>query len=352
MEKPLVVRKKVRGQGKKTYTYHYQSNGRQVTTQSQIDYLNGIRVPASYRDVTMSLKRGSKQLAQGVDGSGTRQYFYSSKFRAITTRNKYCNLINLGNKLVRIQRDIDKLLKKGLRIGGNGINDEVLNALALKIMFICNFRVGSLKGVRDHQTYGLTTINGKHIKIGGGQKTSPRPRGQKTSPRTQALIEFLGKKQQWNRCVVRDEVIVSLLRKLSRNYQKLGKGTSGASLLSWDGYKVTPRSLNNFLARYHPDITTKTWRTWYANLEFIKRINRVEVPEYKTHRKKIVDEIVKKVASDLHHTAAVSKRAYLMSELPKFYVDRPDEWEKMRNRTRASRGFLMSFLKKYCQNKK
>jgi len=348
MNKPLVIRHKNprKAGGKVNYTYNYKSNGRKVTSESQIKYLNNIKVPASYKNVVMSLKRDSKLLAQGIDGSGTKQYFYSPKFRAAKARNKYCNLIHLGNKLVRIQRDIDGLLKKGLRVGGNGINDEVLNALALKIMFICNFRVGSTKGVRDHQTYGLTTLNGKHVKIGGmigGAQTGAK------SPKTQALIEFLGKKQQWNRCVVRDEVIVTLLRKLSRNYQKLGKGSSVASLLSWDGYKVTPRSLNNFLARYHPDITTKTWRTWYANLEFIKRINRIEVPEYKTYRKKLVDEIVKKVANDLHHTPAVSKRAYLMTELPKFYIDNPEEWESMRNRTRSARGFLMSFLKNYCQ---
>jgi DNA topoisomerase-1 len=353
MEKPIVIRKKnTRKAGDKvSYTYYYQTNGRKVTTQSQIDYLDGIKVPASYQDVVMSLKRGGKLLAQGVDGSGTKQYFYSSKFRAAKTKNKNCNLIHLGNKLVRIQRDIDLLLKKGLRIDGNGINDEVLNALALKIMFICNFRVGSTKGVREHQTYGLTTLNGKHVKIGGSSYLQ-KGGAKSGSPKTQALIEFLGKKQQWNRCVVQDEVIVGLLRKLSRNYQKLGRGGSGTSLLSWDGYKVTPRSLNNFLARYHPDITTKTWRTWYANLEFIKRINRIEIPEYKTYRKKLVDEIVIKVASNLHHTPAVSKRAYLMSELPKFYMERPDEWEKTRNRTRTARGFLMSFLKNYCQKSK
>ena len=319
-----------KGPGKVGFQYYYLSNGRKLKDKTKIEHLNTIKVPKSYKNVVMSLKKGGKLVAQGVDGSGTKQYFYSEKYREKKTRNKYCNLIHLATKLPHIQRDIDKLLKKGLK--GGEIDSEVLNALALKIMFICNFRVGSLKGVKEYHTYGLTTMNGGHVKL----------------DKTQAMIEFLGKKQQWNRCVVGDGMIVGLLKKLSRNYKNLGKGNSRAALLSWEGSKVTPRSLNDFLGSYHPDITTKTWRTWYANLEFIKRINRVEIPDTKTYRKKLVDEVVKKVANDLHHTPAVSKKAYLMSELPKFYIDKPDNWTKMRNRTRASKGFLVSFLKNYC----
>tara|TARA_R100001163_G_scaffold64213_2_gene57928 strand:+ start:1925 stop:3238 length:1314 start_codon:yes stop_codon:yes gene_type:complete len=304
------------------YKYYHHGTSRQVTDRKLIDKLNNIKIPATYDDVTVTDKPVNGLEGTGYDGTGRKQYFYSKNHLEEARKEKYSNLIFLGMNLPKINSDIEKLLKK------KSPDVDSLSAMALKIMLMCNFRVGSQNNEKKYGTYGLTTLTTEHI----------------TFKNDTAIIKFNGKKQQLNECTIKDKAIVNMLKKLV-NHNKSTKSKK-KYVFSWDGDRASPESLNDFLGGYHPDITTKTWRTWFANIRYISLMRREkENPESKSARKKISNQVVKKVAEELHHTPAICKKNYLMTELTDLYVDNPSRW-KLGSKQKPDI-FFTNFLKSY-----
>jgi DNA topoisomerase IB len=276
--------------------------------------------------------------ATGLDSSQQKQYFYSETHKKRAAQEKYCGLIQLGKKLPTILRDINGFLQRG---NDGDIDQNVMDALALRVMILCNFRVGNEKNLRKYNTYGLTTITKDHVHFGGA-----------STPKS-IRIKFNGKKQQVNECVIKDKKTIDFLKKLTQHRGKLDK-SSHQSLFTWHGFSVTPDSLNTFLYKYSPGITTKTWRTWFANIQYINQINSLPNDtsnDTKTARLKQSNTIIKDIAKDLHHTVAINKRNYLMKELIDLYVHEPQKWNKLKHgsgKQSSTEQFFLSFLKSYC----
>lgn len=320
---PYYDRKVVRRTPKVVYRYFYGGTDRSVTDSDLIHQLAQIKVPATYTRVVIT--PGKKVEAIGYDGTGKKQYFYSDHHQERARKNKYRSLVFLGLNLGKIMKDVDHLV-------GQKINQDVLDAIAIRVMLLCNFRVGSDYNEKRYQTYGLSTLKLKHIKL--------KPKG--------IEISFNGKKQQLNKCELADRKTVMAVRKLYRHNQERGE----EYLFTYEDLRVSPESLNEFLSSYHPEITTKTWRTWYANIRYLGLLQTVvdeigegNLPETKTKRKTLNNRIVKEVADELHHTPAVCKRNYLMSELSDSLVEHPRKFTNLLNYKSNPNDFFMDFIK-------
>lgn len=320
----------VRRKPKVSYKYFYEKSNREVKDLNLLKKLNSVIVPHTYTNVCIYPSNKDLQ-ATGNDGTGRKQYFYSKEHKETVEQEKFCNLIYLGKKLPQILKDMDSLLSKGQR--GN-VDQNVIDALALKIMITCNFRVGNNNNRRKYQTYGLTTMTRNHLRFENSGKV--------------AHIKFPGKKQQTNECFIKDIRTVNFLKKIASYQSKLEK-TDYRPILTWNGFKVTPESLNGFLSNYHPEITTKTWRTWFANITYIEKATQIQLAETKTARKRQSNAIIKEIASDLHHTVAINKKNYLNKELTELFVEHPEIWENLKKKKRSSNQFLLLFLQSYCK---
>jgi DNA topoisomerase-1 len=319
-------RKVVARKPKYKYKYHGLKNGKEVTDPKLIEELNNIKIPGTYTNVILTNRPAENGLeATGYDGTGRKQYFYNKKHLADSRKEKYQNLIFLGMNLPKIIKDIDTLRSKSKP------DNDSLNAMALLIMMKCNFRVGSLNNQKKYGTYGLSTLTTDHVKFHKGGVT----------------IKFNGKKQQVNENFLDDKEIVAMLKKLVSHNKKNTSSSSGSAsyLFSWNGTRVTPDTLNVFLGKYHPDITTKTWRTWFANTRYLKLMRNEDIPESKTLRKRISNQVVKIVAEELHHTPAICKKNYLMTELIDLYVENPEKWKSSKSQNPDL--FFTDFLKSH-----
>ena len=323
-----------------TYTYIDLDTGDQVSDQGVLRHLKKVKVPPTYTSVILCPDPRNDLVGQAVDGKGKLQYFYSEKHRAESNREKNCNLIHFGGQIEDIMSDIGEILEDWEN--GVAMQDKLaLHALALRIMTLCHFRPGSSKNIRKNGTYGLTTLGSEHLEFLGAD-----------SPRERVRITFSGKKSQVNSCVIQDPFTIGFLRALNKHKGKLGNGSrSRAKLLDFPGRgpSVTPSSLNDFLQEYHPSITTKTWRTWFANISYIQKQNEIGIiPETIRSRQILSNNIIRTIAEELHHTLAVNKRNYLIPELEALFVRHPDYWMVMSDQYPDSKDFLMAFLSDYC----
>lgn len=317
---------------------YYNGHHKLVTNSKIIEKLNEIKVPASYTNVILYPKNVKKLIAVANDGTGKKQYFYSKIHTENASRKKICNLLHLGKVLPKILADIDSLLAMDVNKSRLNITQDVLDALALKVMIRCNFRVGCDNNLRKYETYGLTTLNINHVKYHSESKS--------------LTIKFIGKKHQLNECTIKDIGLVKLLLYLKRTHQREGGCNCHTDnehfLFKHKNGRVTPDTLNSFLSKYHPIITTKIWRTWFANIEFIEKINKQAIPESKMARHKIVGQIIKDNSTELHHTVAIHKKNYLTKELPLLYIDSPTSWHGLHKKYKTSYSFLINFLRSYC----
>lgn len=308
--------------------YYDKATGKRAIGPDLLKTLNDVKIPKTYTNVVICPHPENNLLAQAVDGKGQLQYFYSDKHKVEATRSKNCNLIHFGRIYNNILQDVRKILETEVQ---NGIKNPelLLHALALRIMTLCHFRPGGTKNLRDNGTYGLTTMEWQHyLQSGNASK-----------------ISFRGKKNQINTCVIRDPVARSLLSNLNKNEIDLNK-----PILSHNGAVVTPKSLNDFLHNYHPSVTTKTWRTWFANLSYVDKINALGiVPGTERDRKILSNRVIRTVAEELHHTLAVNKRNYLIKELEELFINDPERWLGLTLNTEDSKDFLLSFLGDYCE---
>jgi len=69
------------------------------------------------------------------------------------------------------------------------------------------------------------------------------------------------------------------------------------------------------------NFTAKNFRTWSANIEFISEILKEDIVKTETKKKKIVTEVLKKVADKLHNTPSVCKNNYIDPYLIDTYMN-------------------------------
>ena len=168
-------------------------------------------------------------------------------------------------------------------------------ATILRFVIDCSFRVGNEKYTKDNNSYGVTTLEARHVQTKGSE----------------IKISFIGKKGVHNQCVFKNKKLSKNLRNKKRTLKpkdRLFRYRKGTHY-----YNVRPSDVNRYLRKFG-DFTTKNFRTWTANIELINQL--MKHPEIfanisETQTKRIVNECIDKVAHKLHNTRAVCKSNYL-----------------------------------------
>lgn len=323
-----VYRKVVRhiSQYNKVYAYTT-SNGNKVTNQNTIEYIKSLKIPPAYTDVKINLNKNAKLLVTGYDVKGKKQYIYNQKWVEKRSQNKFCNMLVLGQKLPKINRDINRLLDTRIN------TKEKMIAVMIKIIMHCHFRIGNSIGKDVYNSFGVSTLSGSHIVQRGNQ----------------VVIDFRGKRGVQNTCIIRDKNLAKILLELKRRAKNKNE-----QIFHYNGDNnrkiyVTSQDVNNFLKQYG-NITTKDFRTWYANVYFISATDKLgAIPNTITNRKKNVREAIKIIADKLHHTVAICKKKYIDNNLIDLYIEHPIKYKRnvLDNYTNAENAFI-KYMKLKC----
>lgn len=287
--------RKISSQKNKKFTHrYYDKNLNPITFKSIEIYLEGLYIPPAYDDVEINKNKNSKILAIGYDEKDRPQYIYNKNFVKKQNKKKFEKLIEFGYNYKKIFNKINR----DLNSNEESKNKEI--ATILKIIIDCNFRIGNDKYTKDNNSYGVSTLENKHIVERNGQ----------------VIINFIGKKGVENECVVKDRKIKASLKKKKSEKKKrifsYKKNNRNYNIQSTDVNKYL-KDLGNF--------TTKNFRTWNANLELIKALLNHDIDS-----KNVLKECIAGVAFKLHHTPSICKKNYLEPKLMDFYKDYPDEF--------------------------
>jgi DNA topoisomerase I len=283
--------------GSKGRFRYLDSRGNRIEDPAKLERIEKLVIPPAWRDVWISPRPNAKLQATGVDKAGRRQYLYHPEFRAAQEQAKFDRLILFAEKLPELRQAM------GEHMTLEPFHRDRISAVAVRLINLTWFRVGSERYARDSRTYGVTTLTKSHVSVRGKTVT----------------FRFRAKHKVQVRTALVDTEMASSIRDL------LGL-PGGRRLFRYelDGelYMLNGRRLNEYIQRYMGDeFSAKDFRTWGGTLHAAIALAEHGPAETETAQKRVVAAVMRSVADRLGNTPAVTRASYVSPSVIEQYLD-------------------------------
>jgi len=286
-----------RRKGRKGNFRYVDARGKKITDAEKVKRIEELVIPPAWKDVWISPRPKAKLQATGVDRAGRRQYLYHPEFRAQQEQAKFDNLVRFAERLPDLRKAMSK------HIGGEPLSAEWTCAVAIRLINMGWFRVGTERYARTTRTFGITTLRKSHVSI----------RGSRIS------FKYRGKHRVLVRTAVADPELAAALKTL--------RDLPGGGRLFRYEYEgsysnLTGARLNEYIRQYMgEEFTAKDFRTWGGTLLAAIALAEKGVPETETEGKRKVAAVARIVGDKLGNTPAVARSSYISPAVVEQYLD-------------------------------
>lgn len=281
--------------GRKGAFRYIDARGRLIGDPAQIERIERLAIPPAWRNVWISPRANAKLQATGIDSAGRKQYVYHVDYRAAQEQAKFDRLIRFAEQLPALRAAMAE------HLDNDELDRDRVSAIALLLINLGWFRIGSDRHARESQTYGITTLTKRHLSV----------KGKRIS------LQFTGKQKIEVRTSLIDDELAAALRVLLE--------VPGARVFRYrregELYNLTGGRLNEYVKKHlGPEFTAKDFRTWggtlVAAIAFAERARREASPA-----KRSVTAVMRRVAEQLGNTPAVARASYVSPAVVEQYLD-------------------------------
>lgn len=261
--------------------------GETITDESVLERIKALVIPPAWKDVWICADERGHIQAVGTDAAGRRQYHYHDAWRARRDREKFKRLPEFAAAIARARDALEADLKlKGL------VRERVM-ACSIRLLDIGMFRVGSDMYAEENDSYGLATLEKRHVRVRRGE----------------LQFDYVAKGGQKRSQTVADAMVlptvVALKRRRGKPRDPLLAYRSGPN--SW--HDVSAEDINSWMKDLVGlEYSAKDFRTWNGTVLAAMRLaGRHEAKD----RSKAVTAAIKEVADILGNTPAVCRASYV-----------------------------------------
>jgi DNA topoisomerase I len=261
-----------------------------------VERIRALVIPPAWEDVWVSPAPNGHIQAVGTDAAGRRQYLYHEEWRRRRDAEKFDRVLVMAKALPRARkRFLDDL-------GDGALSSASVLATSVRLIDVGYFRIGSDVYADEHGSYGLTTLERRHVRRRGDLM----------------VFSFTGKSGVEHVVEVDDPLLVEVIGRLRR------RRGGGDRLLAWKNgtrwRSVDAKDVNDYLREvFDAEVTAKDFRTWHATvlaaaaLAAADRLPGVEPKELltKTARRRAVRAAIVEVAEYLGNTPAIARKSYV-----------------------------------------
>jgi DNA topoisomerase I len=277
---------------------YYDSRGRRISDPAKLARIEALAIPPAWRDVWISPRAAAKLQATGEDAAGRRQYLYHPEHRAEQEEAKFARLIRFAEVLPAFRSAMAD------HIEHETYDRERVSAVAIRLINLGWFRVGSDRYARSSRTYGVTTLQKRHVEVKRGGKMQFR---------------FTAKAGAKVRTTLVDHELADAVRDL---LALPGGGRLFRYIWEGDVYNLTDKRLNDYVKIYlGENFTAKDFRTWGGTLLAAVYLAERGVAETETEAKRAVAAAMRRVAERLGNTPAVTRASYVSPAVVDQYLD-------------------------------
>lgn len=284
--------------GSKSKGFFYaDSAGKKITGEDALERIKTLVIPPAWRHVRISPSASSRIQAVGMDTTGRIQYLYHLKFSEKQQRKKFAKIEKFGEHLPRFRAVTNE------HISLDGFPREKVLAVMMRLINSLYIRVGTEKSAHHYRTYGITTLQNKHLEIKRGG---------------QLVFDFVGKSHIKHRKVLVDEELAGLMKEL----KQLGAARKLFHYLDDDGKarSIKPADINSYIKEATaPEFSSKDFRTWGGTLLAATALADLGKADEERDIKSNIVKAVKTVAEQLGNTPTVCRASYVHPMVLKAY---------------------------------
>lgn len=263
------------------------ADGARVRDKSVLNRIRMLAIPPAWTDVWICPQGTGHIQATGRDVKGRKQYRYHDDWSSSRSENKFDRLPAFARALPRLRARVEQDL------GSRGPSREKVLATAVRLLEITLIRVGNKEYARTNRSYGLTTLNKRHLEVDGAALS----------------FAFRGKSGVDHKVSVRDRRLAAVVRALrdlpGQQLFKYRDEEGGLVAIGSDDVNAYIRDAMG------EQFSAKDFRTWAGTVSAARALRDMEAPTSPTDAKKKITVCVKAVAGLLGNTPTVCRSSYV-----------------------------------------
>ena len=262
-------------------------DGQPIRDARTLDRIRALAIPPAWTEVWICPRANGHIQATGRDARGRKQYRYHADWTRHAAGHKFDRLPDFARRLPKLRACVEHDLSRH-----GPCRDKVL-ATAVRLLEITLIRVGNTEYARQNRSFGLTTLNKRHLEVDGAALT----------------FEFRGKSGKDHRVSVHD-------RRLARAMRTL-EGLPGQHLFKYrdaegDLHPVTSDDVNAYIRdAMGEQFSAKDFRTWAGTVSAARALRDTEPPTSAADARRKTTACIRAVAGLLGNTPAVCRAAYV-----------------------------------------
>lgn len=254
----------------------------------QVERVRSLAIPPAWREVWICPWPNGHIQAVGTDDAGRRQYLYHPEWRVKRDKQKFDRVLRAAERMPEAREAIRRDL------GLEKMPLERANAVAVRLLDLGYFRIGSDVYADTNGSFGLTTLRKHHVRRQG-----------------QVLrFRFVGKSGVEHSIDIDDVEVLDALDTMRR--RRGGSERLLAYQLRRSWHDLDGPTVNEYLGSLFDDLTAKDFRTWHATVIAAAALAASDEPgDTKRSRQKAVRAAVTEVSDYLGNTPTMAKSSYV-----------------------------------------
>jgi DNA topoisomerase I len=287
------IRRVRRGRGFR----YFDPSGKPLRDPKQLARIRSLVIPPAWTKVAICPSPNGHLQAVGVDARGRRQYRYHPRYRAVRDRAKFSRMLAFGAVMALIRRRVEQELKRP------GLSKEKVLATVVRLLETSFIRVGNDEYARENDSFGLTTLKNRHVRIAGAT----------------LRFHFRGKSGQDQTVELTDRRLATIVRRC----QEL-PGYELFEYIGADGKvcAVESADVNRYIREIAGgEFTAKDFRTWAGTLLAVRELAAAGGSRNERQARKVVVGAIKGVAAELGNRPATCRKYYVHPAILDAYMD-------------------------------
>jgi DNA topoisomerase-1 len=271
--------------------------GKVIRKSSVLARIRALAIPPAWKDVWICADPRGHLQATGRDARGRKQYRYHPDWRATRDGNKFDRMQAFAAALPTIRARTAADLRRP------GLPREKVLATVVQLLEKSLIRVGNEEYAKSNRSFGLTTLQDKHVAVKGGSMR----------------FEFRGKSGKRHSIGVNDRRLASIVKQC--------RDLPGQDLFQYiddDGVRqdVNSADVNAYLKEITgQDFTAKDFRTWSGTVLAAAALRELDEARSTAQARKNVLNAIEAVAGMLGNTRSVCRKSYIHPAILDSYID-------------------------------
>jgi DNA topoisomerase-1 len=271
-------------------------SGRRIKDPRTKARIKSLAIPPAWSDVWICPRASGHIQATGRDARGRKQYRYHPEWQKSRDETKFTKIVAFAKALPRLRKRLRQHMSR------RRLDREKVLATVVTLLELTLIRVGNEEYARSNGSFGLTTLQDRHV----------------TFSKDQTRFRFRGKSGKVWRLSLSDRRIARTMR--------CCQDLPGQHLFQYENadgiHAVTSEEINAYLREITgEDISAKDFRTWAGTVRAAVALCEFEAVDSEAAAKRNVRRAIETVAARLGNTPTVCRKCYVHPEILQCYFD-------------------------------